>query len=129
MDNGLRRALLGDAIFETICALIFILGAGVLVTWTGWQIQVGFVLVGVILAAAAALLYWMARQQKINAALARAVIFLNAFFGAGGFLVLVIFWASLTDGARWLIGSIALLVGVFAALEYAGLRGLDAQDV
>lgn len=125
MSNLLRRALLGDAIFETICALVFILGAGVLVTWTGWQIQVGFVLVGVILAAAAALLFWMARQRQINVSLARAVMFLNAFFGAGGFLVLVIFWSSLTDGARWLIGIIALLVGVFAALEYAGLRALD----
>lgn len=125
MSNLLRRALLGDAIFETICALVFILGAGVLVTWTGWQIQVGFVLVGVILAAAAALLFWMARQRQINVSLARAVMFLNAFFGAGGFLVLVIFWSSLTDGARWLIGIIALLVGVFAALEYVGLRALD----
>lgn len=118
----LRRALLGDALFETVCGLVFMVGASALAQWTGWDVPVLFAAAGIGLGAVAALLYWMATRAEINLRLARAVMILNAVFALGGIVALVVFWSSLADGARWLIGMIAVLVGVFAALEYAGLR-------
>jgi hypothetical protein len=124
----LRYALLGDAVFEAICALIFIVGASVLAEWTGWNVPPLFVAGGIVLAGVAALLYWMTQQPQINLPLARAVMLLNALFAVGGVVALTIFWGSLTDGARWLIGIITLFVGSSAVTEYAGLRALARAE-
>jgi hypothetical protein len=124
-DRLLRFALLGDAVFETVCGIAFVFGANALAQWTGWNAPTLFIVAGVLLLGVAALLYWMVRQSQINLLLARVVMLLNLVFAAAGALVLIIFWGSFTDGARWLIALIALGVGIFGVLEYVGLRRLS----
>ena len=79
------------------------------------------------LALVAALLYMMTRPRQINLTYARFVMLVNALFAIGGVVALVIFWSSMAEGTRWLIGVIAVLVGLFAALEYRGLQAAEAS--
>jgi hypothetical protein len=118
----LHFALLGDAVFETVCGIVFIIAASALAQWTGWNVPSLFVVAGVLLLGVAVLLYWMVLRPQINRQLARAVALLNVVSGICGVLVLIVFWGSFTDGARWLVALIAFAVGIFGVLEFVGLR-------
>ena len=100
--NGtlLRRALLGDAIFEAACAMVLITFPGTLAAWTGWNTPGAFFMAGLLLALVAALLYMMTRPRQINLTYARFVMLVNALFAIGGVVALVIFWSSMAEGAR-----------------------------
>ena len=118
----LRSALLGDAIFETICALIFILGAVPLTVWLGWNGSEVLTITGGVLVLVALLLYWIATRVQIDLRLTRIIMLLNAIFALSEAVAVIVLGTSLTDRCRLLVGVISLLVGLFAVLEYQGLR-------
>lgn len=124
-DTFLRRALLADAVFETICGIGAIVAANALAEWTGLLSATGFTVLGVGFLIAAAFLYWMAFARKLNVGLAQAVMIANDAFVLVGIVLLVAFWSSLADGARWLIALVTIDVGILAALEFVGLRKLQ----
>lgn len=124
-DILLRRALLGDAIFEVVCGVLFILIASVLLAGDTSARPLVFLIIGIGLGGVAVLLFWMQRQAQINLPLVRLVMILNAVFAIGGLIGLIILWASLADMAR-LIGLLIIIgLAIFAALEYSGLRRLS----
>lgn len=127
-DSVLRWALLGDAIFEAACAVVLITFPGTLAAWTGWNFPGAFFVAGLLLGLVAAVLYMMTRPRLINLRYARIVMLLNAVFAIGGVVALVIFWSSMAEGARWLIGMVAVVVGLFAALEYRGLQRAEVSQ-
>jgi hypothetical protein len=127
MKITLRQALLVDALFEVIVGLAFVLGAGALAAATGWDVPAQFALVGLGLIGVGVMLFWMANLRPIKLEPVWAVMVLNAAFAVVGLAVLILLWGSLTDGAKWLIGVIAVLMGLIAALEYVAMRGSNAR--
>jgi hypothetical protein len=129
MNITLRGALLVDAVFEVIVGLIFVLGAGALAAWTGWDAPALFALVGLGLIGVGVFLWWLANQRPIKLEPVWAVMILNAAFAVVGVALLILLsgMGVLTDGAKWLIGVIAVLLGVIAALEYVAMRGSRAR--
>lgn len=124
-ESLLRRALLGDALFEVVCAVLFILIASVLVIGDSSLLPLTFLVIGIALGGVAVLLFWMQRQAHIHRTLVWVVMLLNALFAVGGLVGLLMLWASLADIAR-LIGVLIIAgLAIFAALEYAGLRKLQ----
>ena len=127
MRLTLRQALLADAIFEVIVGLVFVVGAGVLAAWTGWDAPALFALVGLGLIGVGVMLWWLANGRPLKLEPVWAVIILNAVFAVVGLAALILLWGTLTDGGRWLIGVIAVLLGVIAVVEYVAMRGSNAR--
>lgn len=125
-DLFLRRVLLTDAIFEVVCAVLFILVASTLVI--GEPSPLPLLVLGVGLGAVAVLLFWMQRQTRLNLPLVRLVMRLNALFAVGGFIGILLLWASLADMARLIGVFVAVGLAILAALEYVGLRRVTAQS-
>lgn len=118
----LRLALLGDAVFETVCGLAFLVGANALAAWSGWNVPALFMVAGAALLVVAALLIWMARQIPPPIPLARAIAWINLICAVAAGLALLTLWGSLAEGARWLLIIIGLGVGIFGVLELLALR-------
>lgn len=127
-DAFLRRVLLADAAFEVVCAVLFILVASTLAVGEPSPLPLLFVILGVALGAVALLLFWMQRQRQLNLPLVRFVMLLNALFAVGGFIGIVLLWASLADMARLISVFVVAGLGILAVLEYIGLRRLTAQS-
>src|SRR5215207_4335711 len=123
-DSLLRRALLSDAVFEFICAVLFIELALALAAGDSSPLPLLFLIVGILLVGVAVLLFSMYRQAQISLTLVRLVMFLNAVFAIALLIGLIALWASLGDTARLIGIVIAAGLAIIAALEYVGLRNL-----
>lgn len=121
-DTFLRRVLLTDAVFEVVCAVLFILVASTFVLVEPFPLL--FLMLGVGLGAVAMLLFWMQRQTRLNLLLVRLVMLLNALFAVGGFVSTVVLWASLAGVARLVSVFVVAGLAILAVLEYVGLRRL-----
>jgi hypothetical protein len=127
MKITMRQALLVDAVFEVIVGLVLVLGSGALTSATGWDAPALFALVGLGLIGVGVFLWWLANRRPIKLEAVWAVTMLNVSFAVMGVALLILLWGSMTDAAKWLIGIIAVLLGVIAALEFAALRGSNAR--
>lgn len=127
-DSFLRRVLLTDAAFEVVCAVLFILIASTFVVGEPSSLPLLFIILGVVLGAVAVLLFWMQRQRQLHLPLVRFVMLLNALFAVGGFIGMVLLWASLADMARLIGVFVVAGLAILAALEYVGLRRLTAPS-
>lgn len=124
-DGFLRRTLLLNALFETALGVGAFVAANTLADWTGLLTPTLFTLLGIGCLAYSALFYWMVAQPQLNRPLARALMLFNDAFAIAAILFLIVGWGSFTDGARWLIGILAVDAGILAVLEYEGLRRLQ----
>lgn len=128
IDAFLRRVLLTDAIFEVVCAVLFILVASTLVIGEPSPLPLLFIILGIGLGAVAVLLFWMQRQTRLNLPLVRLVMRLNALFAVGGFIGILLLWASLADMARLIGVFVVAGLGILAVLEYVGLRRITVHS-
>jgi hypothetical protein len=123
-NTFLRYALLADAVASGATGLLMIAGAGLLEGLLGLPTalmrEAGLVLVPYV-----AFVAWVGTRETISRPAVQAIIALNVLWVAGSALVLFAFMAPTLLGYAFVIAQ-AIVVGVFAELQFIGLRRQDA---
>jgi hypothetical protein len=114
----LRRAILADAIFSGVSAVLLSLGAGPLLNLPEPLLRE----TGLFLIAYAALVGWLGTRQAIPKALVVIVIAGNAAWTTASIALLFSGWVNPNLLGESLLAMQAMAVGAFAELQYIGLR-------
>jgi hypothetical protein len=117
----LRRALLADAIFSGASALLLSLGAGALAPLLDLP-QALLRETGLFLIAYAALVGWLGTRPSLPKALVAIVVAGNAAWTIASVVLLFGGWVTPNLLGELLVAAQAIVVGVFAELQYVGLR-------
>ena len=128
-DSFLRKSLLANAVFTTVSGLALVFASGPLATVIGAVGATEFIVTGVIL-----LLYAVDLvRTAFGASLPRGRIYyfitLDVLWVIGSAVVLWGLSVPFTAAGRWIIVLIADAVGLFAGLQYIGLRRLPKREV
>ena len=117
----LRRAILADAIFSGVSALLLTFGAGALAPWLNLP-EALLRETGLFLIAYAALVGWLGTRQSMPKPLVVVVIAGNAAWTLAS--IALLFSGAVTPnllGEAFVVAQ-AIATGVFAELQYIGLR-------
>jgi hypothetical protein len=120
-SSFLRRVLLADAIASAATGLLMLLGAGFLEPLLGLP---GALLktAGLLLLPFAALVAFAATRDQVSRPLVWLVIASNAIWTVDSILLLLSGWVAPTMLGTAFVIAQAVVVGLFAELEYFGLR-------
>ncbi len=117
----LHRTLQADAIFSGASALMLVLGAGLLASLT--NLPEAFLRnTGLVLVVYAAMVGFLGTRSMMPKAAVWAVIAVNAIWAVDSFILLASGWVSPNLLGQALIVMQAVAVGVFAELQFVGLR-------
>lgn len=121
----LRRVLIADAASCVATGLLMLLGAGFLAPLLGLP---GSLLkyAGLILPPFAALVAYVATRQQLSRTMVRVIIISNVLWTADSILLLLSGWVAPTALGTTFVLAQAVVVGVFAELEYFGMRRMRA---
>ena len=117
----LRRALLADAFFSGVAALGFTFGAGAFATLFNLP-EALLRETGLFLIAYTALVGWLAARSAVPKPLVLLVVVGNAAWTAGSIVLLLSGAVSPNIGGELMVVAQAIATGVFAELQYVGLR-------
>jgi hypothetical protein len=124
----LRRALLADAAATAAMGVLLAAGAGVLEGVLG--IPAGLLRwAGMVLVPFAAVLAYLGMRPRISPRAAYALIGCNVLWAADSFLLLASGWLEPTALGIAFVAAQGAAVGLFAWLEYAGVRRADTLGV
>ena len=123
-DTLLRRALVGNALFSAVAAVVMIVASGRISDFTG--LSPGWVPAAI----GAGVLIWavdvayIARRDEIPRWLAWMVIGGDLARVAASYGIIIAGVPELTTAGAWTVGILAEIVAAFAAIQYLGLRRL-----
>ncbi|MDT4742077.1 hypothetical protein XH83_24200 [Bradyrhizobium sp. CCBAU 53351] len=117
----LRRALLADSIFSGVAALGFSFGASAFATLFNLP-EALLRETGLFLIAYAALVGWLASRASVAKALVLLVVVGNAAWTVGSIALLLSGAVSPNLTGELMVVAQAIATGVFAELQYVGLR-------
>ncbi len=117
----LRRAILADAVFSGVSAVLLTFGADALAPWLNLP-EALLRETGLFLIAYAALVGWLGTRQSMPKALVRIVIAGNAAWTIAS--IALLFSGAVTPNllGEAAVAIQAIAVGAFAELQYIGLR-------
>lgn len=123
-SNLLRRAVQLDAVATGAMALLLVLAAVPLSSWLGLP---GLLLrgAGFVLLAYVAFLGWLLSRERISKPMAWMVIAINALWTVGSFALLATGWVSPTTLGTAFVIAQAVVVLVFAELQFFGVKRLS----
>ena len=128
-ESFLRKTLMANAIFTTLCGLAFVFASGALSALIGAVGGTELVVIGTILLLYAADLARTAFGQTIPQGRVYYFIAMDVLWVIGSAVVLWGFAVPFTSAGRWIILLIADVVGLFGVLQYLGLRRLSKPNV
>jgi len=117
----LNRALLADAIFSGVAAVALTLGAGALAPFLNLP-EVLLRETGLFLIAYTALVGWLAARAAVPKPLVLLVVIGNAAWTVGSIALLLSGAVSPNIAGELMVVAQAIATGVFAELQYMGLR-------
>jgi hypothetical protein len=117
----LRRALLADAIFSGVAAVGFTFGAGAFASLFNLP-EALLRETGLFLIAYTALVGWLASRGSVARPLVLLVVVGNAAWTVGSIALLFSGAVSPNIGGELMVVAQAIATGVFAELQYVGLR-------
>ena len=119
----LRRILVGNAIFSTLCALILLIDTGPVALFLGWPLLWPLRMIGIGLLPFALFVFQIARQSPLSRWLAWVVVGMDLAWIVSSMAILLLDWpATTTVSGWWTVGVIAEIVATFAILQVLGLR-------
>lgn len=117
----LRRTLIADAAISGTTGLLMIAFANTLSELLGVPVAL-MRYAGVSLLPFAALLVYLARRESLSRAVVWVVIACNALWAVDSILIMLIGWVEPTVLGQAFIIAQALIVALFAEVQYLGLR-------
>jgi len=116
----LRRAIVADAIFSGLSAVLLTSGAGLLAPWLNLP-EALLRETGLFLIAYAALVGWLGTRQTMPKALVLIVVAGNAAWTLASIALLFSGWVTPNLLGEIAVAAQAIAVGAFAELQYIGL--------
>lgn len=124
-SNLLRRALLADAVISGAAALLLLAGAGMLTELLGLPVPL-MRYAGLLLVPFVALVAFVGTRADISRGAAWAIVAINVAWVAGSLLLLISGWVAPTLPGYVFVIAQAAAVGIFAELQWIGLRQMTA---
>ena len=118
----IRRILSGNAIFSGVSGLLFILASNPIANFIGLDTSLPLLIIGIGLIGYAALIYTNASRTKISPSFVLIAIIGDSSWVLLSILLLVTGWVSFSMEGKWAVGIIAVVVDVFATLQFLEWR-------
>ena len=118
----LRLALRANATFSTLSGLVFLLASSWIAGFLGLLRPGQIIQLGAQLGLFAAWLFWLSFRPKISRWQVWVIIVLDILWVIGSFLIVLAPPPQLTVGGWWVIAGVADIIGLFALLQFLGLR-------
>ena len=118
----LRKALMGNALFSTVSGLIILFAQRWVLGILGLSNTNLYILGGALIVFAATLVI-NARKQKLKISDAWTAVLMDLAWVVGSGVV--IFTIPFSTEGKWVVGGVAELVLLFAALQFIGLRRIQ----
>ena len=121
----LRNALKGNALFSAIGGLAFFFGSGAFATLMSVDspILLGALGVGIVIFALGVFLVF--QENPLSTQKGKIIFALDVLWVVGSILLLIADPLTLSSEGKWIVLILADVVGVFAVLEYFGLRRMN----
>ena len=116
----LRRTLQGNGIFCGIIGAAFMVGAAPLTTFFGLSTPIILVIFGLVLLLTALSLFRAATHHVIDYRTGLLYAIIDSVWVVGSVLLLLTNWIPFTTAGKWAFGVGAVLVALFASLEFYG---------
>jgi hypothetical protein len=124
-DTLLRRALLGNVFFSTLCGVLLVIDSGPFDTLLGLGSPTALTILGVLTLLGAAVVAWVASRPTIDRGSARAIVAMDVAWVVGSIILLLAGLLHLTGTGNWVVGAIAVVVADFALLQSYGISRLS----
>ncbi len=128
-ESFLRRSLLANALFTTLCGLSLVFASGTLANLIGAVGSTELIVAGVVLLLYAIDLARTALGTHLPRGRIYYFIILDVLWVIGSALILWGISVPFTAAGRWIIVLIADAVGLFAVLQYVGLLRFPKRDI
>ncbi len=118
----LRRTLLANALFSTLCAFACLFWSKPLAILLGMNNPLYLIDLGLAILLFAPVVAWIALRPQLNRKFVTTIFLLDAAWVVISVILLLTDWVTFTSAGQWLIGGVADVVACLAVLEYWGLR-------
>lgn len=125
--RALRYALLGNAAFSSLCALLILFAHESVLGWLGLQ-AVSLKSLGYLLLLFAALLIWMSRSKQLPSHLVSGVVASDWAWVFGSVVLLLLKYSAFSTFGLFLVLDVAAVIMVLAILQRQGLKQLAASS-
>ncbi len=117
-NTSIRPILYANAVFSGLSGLIFTLTSKTLVSFLGIDSSCIILALGLDLMLFSALLFYYGSRPTISRKFVLFAIIADSLWVLGSILLLITNWVPFTVQGKWLIGIIAIIVDIFAALQF-----------
>jgi hypothetical protein len=116
----LRRTLRGNGIFCGISGAAFIVAAAPLGTFLGLSTPIILLVLGLVLLLTALSLFRAAGTHSIDYKTGLLYAIIDSVWVIGSVILLLGSWVPFTTEGKWAVGLVAVIVALFASLEFYG---------
>lgn len=116
----LRRTLRGNGIFCGLSGATFIVGAAPITTFLGLSTPIILLVLGLVLLLTAVSLFRAAAPHSIDYRTGLLYAIIDSVWVVGSVILLLASWIPFTIEGKWAIGLVAVIVALFASLEFYG---------
>jgi hypothetical protein len=121
-STTIRRILYGNAIFSGVSGLLFAIASNPIAKFIGVDAPLVLLVIGVGLAGYAALIYANASRAEISRSFVLTAVISDSAWVLLSILLLVTGWVSFSVEGKWAVGIIAVIVDVFATVQFIEWR-------
>ena len=118
----IRRILYGNAIFSGVSGLLFIVASRPIANFIGLDASIAILVLGIGLVGYGALIYTNASRPEISPSFVLFAIIGDSSWVLLSILLLVTGWISFSMEGKWAVGIIAVIVDIFATLQFLEWR-------
>jgi len=118
----IRRVLYGNAIFSGVSGLFFVIASHVVAKFIGIGAPLAILIIGIGLTGYAGMIYISASRSEISRSFVLTAVFSDSAWVVLSILLLVTGWVPFSGEGKWAIGIVAMIVDIFATLQFIEWR-------
>ena len=118
----IRRILYANAIFSGVSGILFVLASNRIAKFIGLDVSLPILVIGIGLIGYATLIYSNASHAEISPSFVLIAIIGDTSWVLLSILLLITGWVSFSMEGKWLVGIIAVIVDIFATLQFLEWR-------
>lgn len=125
-DTLLRQALYGNAIFSGVSGLACVFAANPIADFLGINLPWAIAGIGVMLVGYAGLLWYNASRPVIDPNFGLFAVIADGLWVIASIILLVTNLVPFTPEAKWAVAIVAMVVDVFATVQFVGWKRIRA---
>jgi hypothetical protein len=118
----LRRTLQANGIFSSLGGVMLIAGTVPITAFLGLQTPIILIVVGIVSLLYAASLFLTTARPSIDRRTGMTYALLDSVWVIASVVILFTGWVPLTTEGKWAVGLVAVIVAIFAELQFLGSR-------